>query len=108
MQIPLDPAQLRRTRIDGVRPRPGQVRMLSSTKVSYGHTPGTSPIAIDIEGVRSGCTLGMESAYPELILDYEQAAVHCVLLPTQGPGASFALQALGHASSSSNWTGYAT
>jgi predicted amidohydrolase len=70
--------------------------------------PGTSPIAFDIEGVRSGCALGMESAYPELILDCEQAGVHGVLLPAQGPGASFAVQALGHASSSSNWTGYAT
>jgi predicted amidohydrolase len=100
MQVPLNPAQLGRARVNGVRPRPGQVRMPCSTTVSNGHAPGTSPIAFDIEGVRSGCALGMESAYPELILDCGQAGVHGVLPPAQGPGASFAVQALGHASSS--------
>jgi hypothetical protein len=107
MQIPLNPAQLRRPRVNGVRPRPGQVRMPCRTTVSNGHAPGTSPVAVDIEGVRSGCARGAESAYPELILDCEQAGVHGVVPPAQGPGASFAAQALGHASSS-NWTGYDT
>lgn len=83
-------------------------RMLSNTKVSYMYTPGTSPITFDVDGVRFGCALGMESAYPELFLDYERAGVHCVLLSTQGPGAAFALQAQGHASSNSYWISYAT
>jgi predicted amidohydrolase len=83
-------------------------RMLSSTKVSYMYTPGTSPITFDVDGVRFGCALGMESMYPELFVDYEQADVHCVLLSTQGPGASFALQAQGHASSNTYWISYAT
>jgi predicted amidohydrolase len=82
--------------------------MLSHTKVSYLYTPGTSPVTFDVDGVRFGCALGMESAYPELFLDYERADVHCVLLSTQGPGASFALQAQGHASSNSYWISYAT
>jgi predicted amidohydrolase len=83
-------------------------RMLSNTKVSYMYTPGTRPITFDVDGVRFGCALGMESVYPELFLDYERADVHCVLLSTQGPGASFALQAQGHASSNSYWISYAT
>jgi hypothetical protein len=45
---------------------------------------------------------------PELFLDYERAEVHCVLLSTHGPGASFALQAQGHASTNSYWISYAT
>jgi predicted amidohydrolase len=83
-------------------------RMLSNTKVSYMYTPGTSPITFDVEGVRFGCALGMESVYPELFGDYERADVHCVLFSTQGPGASFALQAQGHASSNSYWISYAS
>jgi predicted amidohydrolase len=83
-------------------------RMLSSTKASYLYTHGSSPVTFDVHGVRFGCALGMESAYPELFLDYERADVHCVLLSTQGPGASFALQAQGHASSNSYWISYAT
>jgi hypothetical protein len=42
------------------------------------------------------------------LLDYERADVHCVLFSTQGPGASFALQVQGHASSNSYWISYAT
>jgi predicted amidohydrolase len=64
---------------------------------------GTSRRPFDVEGVRFGCALGMESVYPELFLDYERAEVHCVLLSTHGPGASFALQAQGHASTNSYW-----
>lgn len=37
-------------------------RMLSNTKVSYLYTPGTSPITFDVDGVRFGCTLGMETS----------------------------------------------
>jgi predicted amidohydrolase len=83
-------------------------RMLSNTKVSYMYTPGTRPITFEVEGVRFGCALGMESVYPELFGDYERADVHCVLFSTQGPGASFALQAQGHASSNSYWISYAS
>ncbi|MGH3152752.1 MAG: carbon-nitrogen hydrolase family protein [Streptosporangiaceae bacterium] len=70
-------------------------RMLSATKVSYMYTPGTSPVTFDVDGVRFGCALGMESAYPELWLDYERADVHCVLLSTQGPAAAAAIAIAG-------------
>jgi predicted amidohydrolase len=83
-------------------------RMLSNTKLSYMYTPGTSPIIFEVDGVRCGCALGMESQYPERFAEYERAGVHCVLLSTMDNGATFALQAQGHASVNSYWTSYAT
>ncbi|HLM90092.1 MAG TPA: hypothetical protein VK284_13915 [Streptosporangiaceae bacterium] len=43
-------------------------RMLSNAKVSYMYTAGSSPITFDVDGVRFGCALSMESVYPELFL----------------------------------------
>jgi predicted amidohydrolase len=83
-------------------------RMLSNTKISFMYSPGTSPITFDVEDVRFGCALGMESQYPELFAGYEDAGVHCVLLSTMDNGATFALQAQAHASTNSYWVGYAT
>lgn len=83
-------------------------RMLSNTKVSFMYTPGSSPIVFDVEGVRFGCVLGMETHYPELFAEYERADVHCVLSSTMDNGAVFALQAQAHASTNSYWVSYAT
>ena len=83
-------------------------RMLSNTKISYLYTPGSTPITFDVDGVRFGCTLGTETNYPELFAEYERAGVHCVLISTMDNGATFALQAQGHASVNSYWVSYAT
>ncbi len=83
-------------------------RMLSHTKVSYMYTPGTTPITFDVDGVQFGCTLGMETSYPELFAEYERAGVQCVLHSTMDNGATFALQAQGQASVNSYWISYAT
>ncbi|OHV35616.1 MULTISPECIES: carbon-nitrogen hydrolase family protein [Pseudofrankia] len=83
-------------------------RMLSNTKVSYLYTPGISPITFDVDEVRFGCALGMESVYPELFAEYERADVHCVLLSTMDNGTTFGLQTQAHASTNSYWISYAT
>ncbi len=83
-------------------------RMLSNTKVSHLYTPGTTAVTFDVEDVRFGCALGMESQYPELFAEYERAGVHGVLLSTMDNGAVFALQARAHASTNSYWVSYAT
>ncbi|MFE6997674.1 carbon-nitrogen hydrolase family protein [Microbacterium sp. NPDC057659] len=85
-------------------------RMLSHTKASHLYRAGTRPVVFDVAGVRFGCTLGMESHYPELFAGYEQAGVDCVLVATTGlsqaPGV-FAVEAAGHAATNSYWVAYA-
>ena len=88
-------------------------RMLSNTKISYMYTPGTLPITFEVNGLRFGCALGMESHFPEVFIEYEQLGVDCVLFSTTGGSAAypndtaFTAEVLGHAASNSYWVSYA-
>ncbi len=81
-------------------------RMLSTTKVSFMYTPGTSPITFDVDGLRLGCALGMECHFPEVFAEYERLDADAVLFSTTGPGSVFALQAQAHAATNSYWVSY--
>jgi len=81
-------------------------RLLSNTKLSFMYTPGVAPVTFEVDGIRFGCTLGMEAHYPESYIDYERRGVDCVLFSTTG-GAAFAAEMLGHAASNSYWTSFA-
>jgi predicted amidohydrolase len=85
-------------------------RMLSNTKISFMYTPGSVPVTFEIDGVRFGCALGMESHFPEIFIEYEQLGVDCVLFSTTGgidpSDLSFAAETLGHAASNSYWLSF--
>jgi hypothetical protein len=86
--------------------------MLSNTKVSHMYTPGSAPVTFAVDGVRFGCALGMEAAFPEVFLEYERLEVDCVLFSTHGPGSPvnngpFALQSQALAAANSYWVSYA-
>lgn len=89
-------------------------RWLSNTKISFMYTPGTLPISFEVNGLRFGCALGMESHFPEVFIEYEQLGVDCVLFSTTGGSAAypndsaFTAEVLGHAASNSYWVSYAT
>ncbi|MBL7255838.1 carbon-nitrogen hydrolase family protein [Paractinoplanes lichenicola] len=87
-------------------------RLLSNTKVSHMYTPGAAPVTFTVDGLRFGCALGMEAAYPEIFSEYERLDVDCVLFSTHGPGTPvnngpFALQAQALAAANSFWVSYA-
>jgi predicted amidohydrolase len=87
-------------------------RMLSNTKVSHMYTPGSAPVTFTVDGVRFGCALGMEAAFPEVFLEYERLDADCVLFSTHGPGTPsnngpFALQARALAAANGYWVSYA-
>ncbi len=81
-------------------------RMLSDTKISFMYTPGSRPATFAVDGIRFGCTLGMEAHYPEIFSDYERLDVHCVLFSTTGSTSAFGAEMLGHAASNTYWTSY--
>jgi predicted amidohydrolase len=85
-------------------------RLLSHTKISFMYAPGTSPVTFEIDGIRFGCALGMETHYPEIFVEYEALDVDCVLFSTTGEllanAATFAAEALGHAASNSYWVSF--
>ncbi|MCF3643265.1 carbon-nitrogen hydrolase family protein, partial [Rhizobium sp. TRM95111] len=86
-------------------------RMLSNTKISFMYTPGKGPVTFEVDGVRFGCALGMESHFPELFLEYERLDVDCILFSTTGEtpdnASAFAIEMQGHAASNAYWTSYA-
>ena len=94
-------------------------RMLSNTKLRFLYTPGSEPVTFEVDGVRFGCSLGMEVHFPEIFGEYERLDVDCVLFSTMGvpvvqtpPGTSpdssvFAAEALAHAATNSYWVSFA-
>ena len=85
-------------------------RLLSNTKVSFMYTPGSTPVTFEVDGIRFGCALGMESHYPEIFLEYERLDVDCVLFSTTGGSSNdgaFAVETQGHAASNSYWVSFA-
>jgi predicted amidohydrolase len=87
-------------------------RMLSNTKITYMYSPGTAPVTFEVDGMRFGLALGIETQFPELFLEYERLDVDCVLFSTAGPGTPvhhgvFATEAQAHAATNSYWVSYA-
>ncbi|CDZ42107.1 carbon-nitrogen hydrolase family protein [Neorhizobium galegae] len=81
-------------------------RLLSNTKISFMYTPGSMPVTFEVDGVRFGCSLGMETHFPEIFREYEQLDVDCVLFSTTGATPAFAAEALGHAASNRYWVSF--
>ena len=85
-------------------------RMLSNTKISFMYSPGKLPVTFDIDGIRFGCALGMESHYPEMFAEYERLEADCVLFSTTGEtplaAPAFAAEVLGNAASNTYWVSY--
>jgi predicted amidohydrolase len=92
-------------------------RMLSNTKLQFMYTPGAEPVTFEVDGVRFGCSLGMEVHFPEIFGEDERLDVDCVLFSTMGTwtigaptaegSAVFAAEALAHAATNSYWVSYA-
>ena len=81
-------------------------RMLSNTKISFMYTPGSVPVTFEVDDIRFGCALGMESHFPEIFLEYERLDVDCVLFSTTGGTSAFAGEMMGHAASNSYWVSF--
>ena len=87
-------------------------RMLSHTKVSYMYAPGSDPRTFEVDGVRYGCSLGLEVHFPEVFAEYERLDADCVLFSTTGgpkpaDSAMFATEASGLAAANSYWVSFA-
>jgi predicted amidohydrolase len=85
--------------------------MLSNTKISFMFSPGRAPVTFEVDGVRFGCALGMETHFAEIFDEYRRLEVDCVLFSTTGESPSlaapFAAETLGHAASNHYWVSYA-
>lgn len=85
-------------------------RLLSNTKISFMYTPGSIPVTFEVDGIRFGCSLGMECHYPEIFAEYERLDVNCVLFSTTGgvpvSDHAFAAEAQGYAAANRYWVSF--
>ena len=86
-------------------------RTLSTTKITYLYTPGSTPVTFKVDGFRFGCALGMDVHFPELFSEYERLDVDCVLLShnTAGtePDTTTTTEVRGHAAINKYWISFA-
>jgi predicted amidohydrolase len=87
-------------------------RLLSNTKLSFMYTPGSAPVAFEVDGLRFGCAMGIEVHFPEVFAEYERLDVDGVLFSTGGGQspegtAAFATEAQGHAAANGLWVSFA-
>lgn len=87
-------------------------RLLSRTKQTYMYEPGSQGVTFELNGLRFGCTSGLEVLFPDLYSDYEADGVDCVLFSTAGPpdpadADSLASSARTHALQNGLWVSYA-
>ena len=59
-------------------------RFMSQTKINFMYTPGKEPITFEVDGLRIGCTIGIETLHPESYAEYERRGVDLVLFSTTG------------------------
>lgn len=59
-------------------------RFMSQTKLNFMYTPGTGPITFEVDGLRIGCTIGIEALHPDSYAAYEARDVDLVLFSTTG------------------------
>jgi predicted amidohydrolase len=71
-------------------------RRLSTTEVSYLYTPGTEAVTFEVDGLRIGMVLCLETLFGDLFVDYADAGADVVLIPSAG-GGIFGQLALAHA-----------
>jgi len=85
-------------------------RLLSNIKISFMYTPGSIPVTFEVDGIRFGCSLGMECNFPEIFSEYERLDVHCVLFSSTGGTPAndfpFAAEAQGYAASNRYWVSF--
>jgi predicted amidohydrolase len=85
-------------------------RTLSTTKNTFMYAAGSAPVTFEVDGLRFGCSLGMDIHFPEIYTEYERLDVDCVLTSTTGgvPHDTVgATEAQGHAAANSYWISYA-
>jgi predicted amidohydrolase len=86
-------------------------RHLSETKGSYMYTPGSAAVTFQVDGVRFGGSLGIETHFPEVFAEYDRLEVDCVLFSTAGGAgpsdtASLGIEAQGHAATNRCWVSF--
>lgn len=61
-------------------------RRLSTTEVTYMYTPGTEPVAFDLDGFRIGLLIGLEVLFPDYFTAYADGGADLIVAASHGGG----------------------
>ncbi|MGR9470615.1 carbon-nitrogen hydrolase family protein [Rhizobium leguminosarum] len=78
-------------------------RFLSNSELDGWYTPGTEPITFDVDGYRFGCSICIESQFPEVFSEYERLQVDGVLFSSLGIPEYFQIALRAHAGLNCIW-----
>lgn len=71
-------------------------RFISTNEAAYLYTPGTSPVVVEVDGVRFGFAVCLETLFPEIFVHYEQLGADVVHIAS-APDPNFAMLAQAYA-----------
>lgn len=78
-------------------------RYCSHTEITDWYRAGSSPIIIDVYGIKLGLAICIEIQFPEIFQEYERLDVDGILLSAYSDRRMFAIQSQGHAACNNYW-----
>jgi len=78
-------------------------RRCSSNELENWYTPGFERVVFDVDGFRFGCVLCIEINFPDLIMEYLDDGVDCVLFSSHSQDPIFDVVMRGHAATNNLW-----
>lgn len=83
-------------------------RLISHSELRGWYTPGTVAIVFEVEGLKFGCAICIESQFPEVFIEYEKLGVDAVLFSSYGLPEYFQIALRSHAGLNCVWISSAT
>ncbi|MEM7170759.1 MAG: carbon-nitrogen hydrolase family protein [Pseudomonadota bacterium] len=81
-------------------------RFCSHSEITDWFSAGTSPVLLEVKGIKLGFALCIEIQFPEIFMEYEKLGADCVLFSAYQDGEMFKIQAQGHAACNTYWISY--
>jgi predicted amidohydrolase len=82
-------------------------RMCSHTELTRRYSPGFEPLVFEVGGCRFGCVTCIEINFPEILLDYRERGVDCILFSSNSRDPIYETLARGHAAAHNYWVSIA-
>ncbi len=81
-------------------------RFCSNSEINDWYSAGTTPLVVEVKGMKLGFALCIEIQFPEIFMEYGEVDADCVLFSAYNDAEMFRIQAQGHAACNNFWISY--